>query len=66
MRKTITDNSMEKIEVSTDRNRFSLIKSIKGPLPGGFADTRVTILNRMESIRVYEELGQWIRGGIRG
>lgn len=61
MKRVITDNSSERIEVKTDSERFSIIKSIKGRLPEELCDKKVTILNKVEAIRIYDLLGQFIR-----
>tara|TARA_R100001530_G_scaffold34985_2_gene27342 strand:+ start:1125 stop:1571 length:447 start_codon:yes stop_codon:yes gene_type:complete len=63
MRKTITEEPTEKIEVSNSDEAISIIRTRVDY--EGVLLRDVTILNKREALELYQFIGQWIRGGLK-
>ena len=63
MRKTITEEPTEKIEVSNSDEAISIIRTRVDY--EGVLLRDVTILNKREALELYQFIGQWIRGELK-
>ncbi len=61
----ITNNSSERITVIPTVHNLAIKHEIKGELPEGFNQYKVTVLNREEVRRLLPIAHTWLNGGLK-